>query len=325
MSDRTERGAATLDQRAATLLQFPNKLADVDLSGYMDESVSASVRTATSYRDDLIKRVIRRGEGDPNATPLPFNGLRGKFEFREYEMSVWSGWKGHGKSAIISQVFMAAIQRGKRVFIVSPEFSPAAVLERMLFQHARTMTPSVEHINDYMAFVTERMWLYDVQSSLKPKQVVALCRYAADQFGVDHILIDSLMKCGIAPDDYNGQKTFVDATQTVAHTHPLHIHLVAHARKAGGKGDTAAPSGLHDVKGSSEIADMVENVLTVWRNKDKEKDPEGKADEPDAVLNIEAQRNGDGWIGTQNLLFDRDSMLFYEPGNEPERSTHVAF
>ena len=140
----------------------------------MKEDMSTSVRTATSYREALIRRVISRGEGDPNATPLPFNALRGKFEFREYEMSVWSGWKGHGKSALISQAFMAAIQRGKRVFILSPEFKPEAVLERMLFQHSRTMAPSVEHINEFMAFVTERMWLYDVQSSLKPKQVVAL-------------------------------------------------------------------------------------------------------------------------------------------------------
>ena len=325
MSDlREQRGANTLDERAATLLQFPNKLQNIDLTGYMEEQFEVSVRPATSYRDALIRRVVNRGEGDPNATVLPFNHLRGKFEFRQNEVTVWSGWKGHGKSVCISQALMAAIQRGKRVFVISPEFQPDAVLERMLFQHAKTTEPSVQHINEYMEFVTERMWLYDVQSSLKPKQVVALCRYAADKLQADHILIDSLMKCGIAPDDYGAQKNFVDQVQVVAHNNPTHIHLVAHAKKAG-KGDSGGPSGLHDVKGASEIADMAENVITVWRNKDKEKDASKKQDEPDAILTVEAQRNADGWIGSVNLLFDRESMLFYEPGNAPERSTHVSF
>lgn len=320
--DRETAGQATLDERAAKLLQFPNRLRDVDLTEYQDERFGHSVRAATSYREDLIRRVITRGEGDPNATNLPFNHLRNKFEFRQHELTIWTGYKGHGKSLMISQAMMAAIQRGKRIFVISPEFRPDAVLERMLYQHARTQEPTGRHIDEYMHFVTERMWLYDVQSSLKPNDVVALCRYAADKIQPDHILIDSLMKCGIGMDDYNGQKAFVDHIQTVAHANPLHIHLVAHAKKAN---DDSKPPRLHDVKGASEIADMAENVLVVWRNKEKEKNPEQKHDEPDASLVVEAQRNADGWIGNVNLLHDPDSMLFYEPGNRPEGSEYVRF
>jgi hypothetical protein len=70
---------------------------------------------------------------------------------------------------------------------------------------------------------------------------------------------------------------------------------------------------------------MAENVLTVWRNKQKEKNPGSKHDEPDAILTVEAQRNADGWIGSANLLYDANSMLFYEPGNQPEGSQYVRF
>lgn len=317
-----EAGQATLDARASRLLQFPNRIADVDLASYHEERFGHAVRPATSYRDDIIRRVITRGEGDPNATPLPFNVLRDKFEFRQHELTIWTGYKGHGKSLMISQAMMAAIHRSKRVFVISPEFRPEAVLERMLYQHARTLEPATQHIDAYMRFVTERLWLYDVQSSLKPADVVALCRYAADKIKPDHILIDSLMKCGIPMDDFNGQKQFVDHIQTVAHANPLHIHLVAHAKKAN---DDSRPPRLHDIKGASEIADMAENVLVVWRNKAKEKDPEGKSDEPDASLTVEAQRNADGWIGAVNLRHDTTSTLFFEPGNQPERASHVAF
>lgn len=322
LTDRETAGQMALDERAAKLLQFPNRLNDIDLSGYRDEKFAHSVREATSYRDDLIRRVITRGEGDPLATHLPFNHLRGKFEFRQHELTIWTGYKGHGKSLMISQAMMAAIQRGKRVFIISPEFKPDAVLERMLYQHAKTQQPMDMHIDEYMRFVTERLWLYDVQSSLKPADVVALCRYAADRIQPDHILIDSLMKCGIANDDFNGQKQFVDHIQTVAHACPLHIHLVAHAKK--GRDDYSPPK-LHDIKGASEIADMAENVLVVWRNKNKEKDPEGKHDEPDASLTVEAQRNADGWIGSTNLHHDPYSTIFFEPGYEPEKPNYVPF
>lgn len=288
-----------------------NLLRNVDLAGYMTEQVEHNVKPASSYRDDLIRRLVNRGEGDPNATPLPFNLFRGKFEFRQHELTIWTGYKGHGKSLMISQALMASIRRGKRVFIISPEFRPESVLERMLYQFSATTSPTVENVTEFMDFLLERMWLYDAQASLKADDVVALCRYAADKLDADHILIDSLMKCGMGPDDYAGQKQFVDRIQSVAHANPLHIHLVAHARKTN---DDSKPPRLHDIKGASEIADMAENVLVVWRNKEKEKNPEQKHDEPDASLSVEAQRNADGWIGTVNLNHDPEAQLFMEPG-----------
>lgn len=288
-----------------------NLLRNLDLTGYMTEQVEHNVKPASAYRDDLIRRLVSRGEGDLTATPLPFNLLRGKFEFRQHELTIWTGYKGHGKSLMLSQALMAAIRRGKSVFIISPEFRPESVLERMLYQYSGTTTPGVENINEFMAFLVERMWLYDAQASLKADDVVALCRYAADKLSADHILIDSLMKCGMGPDDYAGQKQFVDRIQSVAHANPLHIHLVAHARKTN---DDSKPPRLHDIKGASEIADMAENVLVVWRNKEKEKNPEQKADEPDASLSVEAQRNADGWIGTVNLNHDPNAQVFMEPG-----------
>ena len=173
----------------------------------------------------------------------------------------------------------------------------------------------VENINTgnawaWLEAVEKNMWLYDQQSSLKPADVVALCRYAVDVHGVDHILIDSLMKCGIPPDDYGAQKKLVDMIQQVAHRNKVHIHLVAHARKGN---DDSKIGGLHDVKGSSEICDMAENVIFVWRNKAKELGG-GKIDEPDCIIKVEAQRNGDGWIGALPLMFNKSNFTFVEMG-----------
>lgn len=320
--DRADEGAKRLDELAGKLVQFPNRLTDeLDLTPYMDEDIAHRVKSAADFQDELI-RILIGEDGAKNGTPLPWNFLKGKFEFRTHEMSLWTGFKGHGKSALISQALNACMCRGEKVFIVSPEFRPARVLERLLYQKLCTRQPVAEEVKAWLGWASTYLWLYDSQSSLKPKDVIALCRYAAKELGVQHILIDSLMKCGIPPDDWSGQKQFVDQVQNVAHQHPLHMHLVAHARKGH---DDEKPAKLHDVKGTSEIADMAENVISVWRNKPKEKDRSKHDNEPDAILTIEAQRNGDGWIGTLPLYFDPDTMIFFEPGNAPERAGYVKF
>lgn len=316
MQTRDQAGASTLDKLAGRIMESPNLLRDLDLTQYMNGKVSHNVRPATDYKLAVRDLIVGRAEGDTHATRLPFSHLRGKFEFRRNELTIWAGYKGHGKSLLISQAFNEAIRHGKRIFIFSPEFRPERVLERMLYQHAETTQPTAEDLNAFMRYVTERVWLYDTQGSLSAREVIALCRYVAEHIHVDHILIDSLMKCGMAPDDYAGQKQFVDQVQVVAHSYPLHIHLVAHARKGN---DDSKPAKLHDIKGASEIADMAENVLSVWRNKEKEKNPEKRGDEPDASLTVEAQRNGDGWIGNCNLMFNRESMNFYQLGDEHVR------
>lgn len=315
---QAERGQSQLDN----LVQFPNILTDeIDLSDFMDEEISHRIKPADAFREEMIKLILGEDESQ-KATHFPWNFLSGKFEMRDHEMTVWVGYKGHGKSALISQVLVAAMKRQQRMFIISPEFRPARVLERMLYQYAGTRLVTTDDISEFLAWASKFVWLYDNQTSLKPRDVIALCRYAAKEIEVRHVLIDSLMKCGMGPEDYAGQKNFVDQVQSICHKYPLHLHLVAHARK--GNNDES-PAKLHDVKGTSEIADMAENVVSVWRNKPKEKNKDGKENEPDCTLTVEAQRNAEGWIGTLPLLYDTETMLFYEFGHAPERSSHVRF
>lgn len=45
-------------------------------------------------------------------------------------------------------------------------------------------------------------------------------------------VVDSLAKLGMAEDDYNGQKQAMEAIVGFAHEMGVHVHLVAHPRKA---------------------------------------------------------------------------------------------
>ena len=102
-----------------------------------------------------------------------------------------------------------------------------------------------------------------------------MVRYCAKERGITHFFVDSLMKCVSGEDDYNGQKLFVDELTAIARDHGIHIHLVHHIRKPS---DESHKPSKYDYKGSGSITDQVDNVISVWRNKAKEKKrDEGKA------------------------------------------------
>lgn len=302
--NRAENGREQLD---SAIINFPGMVPEgIDLSAYMDDEQIHRIKKADEYKDKLLAIINGHGE---KGLETPWQSSNGKFKFRESELTVWSGYKGHGKSLVISQVLERFITGGNKVFIISPEFPAHRVLHRMMIQSLGVARCNEATALLWLDAVRDNLWLYDQQSSLKPQDVPALCRFAVDRLGVDHILIDSLMKCGIPPDDYARQKKLVDDVQHVAHKSKVHIHLVAHGRKS--DKDDGKPGGLHSIKGGSEIVDMAENVIIVWRNKEKETGG-GNIDEPDCIVKVEAQRNGDGWIGKIPLWFDKSSFTFKE-------------
>jgi twinkle protein len=170
----------------------------------------------------------------------------------------------------------------------------------------------LDRFHDYAG---NQMWLYDQQGTVTTQQVIAVTRYCAMELGIGHVFIDSLMKCVPGEDDYNAQKMFVDEITAVARDHNIHIHLIHHIRKL--QNEELQPN-KNDIKGTGAIADQVDNVLLVWRNKKKEHDKQkkGVADEklPDTMLMCEKQRNGESedWF---NLWYDKESQQFVEmPG-----------
>lgn len=289
----------------------------IDLSEYLETEATVSVRPAHYFTEKVLD--ILNGRNTAKGLPLPWSKAQDKFAFRPGELTVWTGYKAHGKSMLLSQVMLFAMTRGERVFIISPEFRPEGILARKARQAATTAHPSDGFGRHFIEWAgNDRLWLFDHQGSLSPDTVTGIIRYAVDNHSVNHVVVDSLMKCGIAPDDYTRQKKLVDDLQTIAHQTGVHLHLVAHARK--GESDDK-PARLHDVKGASELCDMAENVLSVWKNKRK-LDAQSKGvtkhdSEPDALLTIDSQRNGDGWTGSIQLWFHPASFQFLGEWNHP--------
>ena len=288
----------------------------IDFDAYLSEpDESAFVRPASSYADAVIDRFY-----NPKANAgahLPWGKYEFTVQFRPSEVTLWLGMNGHGKSMLLGQLASSFMAQGERVLILSFEMKPVATIARMCRQASCSQEPSIRFIKDFHEWSDHKFWLYDQQGTVKSDRVLAVCRYFAKELKGTHIVIDSMMKCGMPEDDYNGQKHFIDELTAIARDYKIHIHLVHHSRKMSNED---SPPGKMDAKGTGAITDLVDNCITVWRNKRKEiqtaKGQESETD-PDALMIIDKQRHGE-WEGRIALWFHKQSQQYVSaPGGRP--------
>jgi twinkle protein len=226
------------------------------------------LKPAVAYVDGVINRFHPVG-GQRPGIDLPWRNTHGRLRLYDGEVSIWTGINGHGKSLLLGQVMLGAAQQNAPCCIASMEMHPEKTLARMVRQWTKIPDPSPEQIRQAMEILNGSVWIFDVVGTAKRKRLAEVFEFAFHRYGVRQFVIDSLSKCGIGEDDYNGQKAFVDTLGDFAKSTGSHVHLVAHARKGA---DEYRPPGKMDVKGTGALTDMVDNVLCVYRNKPKERD-----------------------------------------------------
>lgn len=280
-------------------------LTDDDLN-FVGTQESQFIIKPSEFTQEVLERF--RGDFKYLGDRLPWQKTRSCVALRPAEVSIWSGYNGHGKSQLLGQI--CAWTLNKKWLIASMEMKPAATMQRMIRQVAGTREPAEEFLQKFLSWTDEKLWIYDQQDSVNFERVLGVIHYAAQELGIEHIVIDSLMKCGIATDDYSSQKTFVDKLCWAAKTYNIHIHLVHHMRK--GVDEMKMP-GKYDLKGSGDISDLVDNVFIVHRNKSKEikvqKGDDVSELEPDCKLGVVKQRHGE-WEGVFNLWFHKESLQY---------------
>lgn len=289
-----------------------------DFAEYMQATeTEAKVVAATNYRDDLLAAMF-----SPSTTRhanLPWSKTFDQVQFRPGEVTMWAGSNGSGKSMVLSFCSLAWMKAGDRVAIASFEMKPLKLLERYSHQFSKGSQPSAEAVSHMFDWMHGRLWFYDQQGTVRPEQVFAVMRYAADKLKAQHFIVDSLMKCVRGEDDYNAQKDFVDELTTIARDTGMHVHMVHHVKKPS---DEAARPSRYDAKGSGSISDQVDNALMVWRNRPKERIEERQdrgesltareleaLDQPDVTIGVDKQRNGD-WEGTIALWFHKAAKQY---------------
>lgn len=280
-------------------------LTDEDFLKFLGKQESQFIIKPSEVTDEVIERF--NGLATTGET-LPWSKTHNNIQLRPGEVSLWGGYNGHGKSQFLGMVCAWGMKKSKWL-IASMEMKPAATMHRITRQVAGNKNPDIRYIRGFMKWTDNRLWIYDQTDSVKRERIVAMVHYAAS-IGINHVIIDSLMKCGIATDDLNGQKDFVDRLCWAAKANNIHVHLIHHMRK--GEDEYRKP-GKHDFRGAGEITDLVDNVFIIHRNKRKEEkrrlEPEAENDKPDCTLTVAKQRHGE-WEGVVAFWYEPESMQY---------------
>lgn len=284
------------------------------------------LRQAYDYAAE-VRDEFANAYGNEPGFDLPWQKASGLIRCRFSEVILLAGQNGHGKSEAAGQITLDAIRQGAKACVASMELKPRKWLKRMTRQAAGARVPSEPYQAEIMSWYRDRLWVFDVVGTTKIDRVLEVFAYARKRYGINLFVIDNLAKCGVAEDNYNAQKDFVDRLTDFAKQHDVVVILVAHMRK---RENEYGAANKMDVKGSGALTDMVDTVVIWWRNKAKEKvlndhstvakeiDPQ-ELEKPDAGMFCEKQRNGEHEprIG---LWFDADSHQYVERrGLRPRR------
>lgn len=245
------------------------------------------------------------------------------------EVSVWTGKRGEGKSTLLSQLLLEAVDQGHGVCAYSGEL-PAwkfkywtllqAAGPRYLLSHTdrttgkemREVTPTVRKaIEDWLR---GRFLLYDIGGNTvhDAADILRVFAYAARRYDAKVFLVDNIMtarlKTGSDRDYYRSQSEFMAQLSAFAKRHQVHVHLVAHPRKTGDKLTN------DDVSGTSDITNYADNVFTLEREEEEDA-------QQDTVLTVLKNRFFGERGRSIGLNFETTSRRFYKSGTgQPDRT-----
>lgn len=324
--EAAEEIASRLGRHRCVRVHLPKKDANECLvDGLSQEAMARCLAEATnldpeglhapSSYGERVERLFYPEHGSKPGYSTPYGKLEGKLFFRPGDVTLWTGSSGSGKSQIISDCVPHWIIEGSRVCLASFEMPPAQTLRRMVKQAGNVDRPTQRFLADVLEYLDNGLLLYEKVGKSGIAPLLEIFDYARAKYGCDQFVIDSLMRLGIAADDYAGQEKAVFQLVDWTLQHNVHTHLVAHARKA--EKGAGAPE-TEDVKGASEIANNAANILAVWRNRRHEEELSLAPNEaiknqlnekPGVILNVAKQRHGD-FEGKVGLWFDHTTYRY---------------
>lgn len=282
------------------------------------------LKTPEDFRQETYEKFFPVDGKEPGIEflwPIPFR-------IRPRELTVWTGYSGHGKTMLLSHLSVHLMGKSEKFCVASMEMEAPKTLQNFWRQASGYRKPSKEGMGPDDPFTkvynwfNGKLWIYDRMGDVNAQEVLSVFTYAARRYGVKQFVVDSLCKLSVATDDYDGQRKILNDFCGFAKTHDAHVHLICHSKKPQHGNEMNIP-GKYEVSGSAAIIDLAFNGITVWRNKMKEQklkpdDPEYETDPEergkwenayDAYFCMWKQRH-DGQEPVKKLWFDRESWQY---------------
>lgn len=247
--------------------------------------------------------------------------------FNPGEISIWSGSNGSGKSSILSQLALECIDQNFRCALFSGELDASRVMDWIALQSAgRQHTESTQFENYYRVpdgiktkidkWLDGKLFIYNNDYGNNALSVLKATKECIATNNINMVIIDNLMALdviGVDGEKYDRQSSLVKAMCALAKKYSVHIHFVAHPRKA------ISFLRKTDISGTADLTNAADNVFIVHRvgtdfKKATQQDLGLKSDSPIYCYSnvIEICKNRD--LGVQDIFvgtyFEKESKRF---------------
>lgn len=188
------------------------------------------------------------------------------------EVSLWSGNNASGKSTLLQQFALTAVQAGFKSALFSGELTANRVKQWIQQQAAgRQYTKKSGYADSYYCpkqtgdqideWLKDRLFIYNNKYGNKIMPLLDDMKEIIKK-GVQCIILDNLMSIDILEmegDKYSKQTSLILSICNFAKEQNVHIHIVAHPRKATGFLRKT------DVSGTADLTNAVDNVFITHR------------------------------------------------------------
>lgn len=184
-----------------------------------------------------------------------------------------SGLRGCGKSSLISQISIEAVDQDYKVALFSGELTPKNLYRWMILQAAGKHAVHETQFENYFQpnsdaelyiskWLDQKLFTYNNHYGNNFIEVSKQLGKCVTEHKVDLVILDNLMSLNISmleQDKYLRQSAFVERLEDFAKEANIHIIFVAHPRKSMGF------LRLDDVSGSADIGNRVDNAFIIHR------------------------------------------------------------
>ena len=247
------------------------------------DAVNECISNAQAIPLEGLNDLAHLPEYDPENDIVSKSSFYGIY-YRMGEVSVWTGINSSGKSTLLGQELLIALDQGFRICAYSGELSDrlfrywtdrqaagSQYINITIAKDGRTIyrvqPEVVKHIRNWYE---GRFFLYDSQEIVSQEKLLEVWEYAYQRYECRIFMVDNLMALGLGSstekDFLRKQAEFVGISKKFASRYNVHIHIVAHPRKVG-KGQDIDKM---DVAGMADITNWADNVFKVKRFSKKE-------------------------------------------------------